>query len=187
MDAQLQCTKDQAVHRVELRKKNMGAASARLVHVIQRSTLMPAHVKKEIENDICNFQLQLALGKAQTREAYRTQQNAIMDAIAGIEARIAHHEAELDREWEPAAREWVREETALKVELEAAWFQYETAAPERVTKLKAKKEAIANQIKVYREQVADNRRLASDKLKTFESELRAGLEQIKQAFSNLKN
>ncbi|MDH3379466.1 MAG: hypothetical protein OEQ39_21265 [Gammaproteobacteria bacterium] len=185
IEAQFQSTKDEALRRVESQKKKMSAAAARIQQAIQKSAQIPGEAKQEIKSEIDKLQLQLALGKAEARDAYQQQEKAIMDGIAGVEARIARHETELDREWEAAMAEWIREEIALEAELEAAHIQYEMEKAERRAEFAAKKQEIASQINAYRETIADKRRMASDKLGTFEGELSAGMDQIKQAFSNL--
>ena len=185
IEAQFQSTKDEALSRVESQKKKMSAAAARIQQAMQKSTQIPDQAKHEIKSEIENLQLQLALGKAEARDAYQQQKKAIMEGIAGVEARIAHHEGELDREWEAAIREWIRQEFALEAELEAAHIQYEMEKAERRAEIEAKKQEIASQINAYREAIADKRRLVSDKLGTFEGELHAGMDQIRQAVSKL--
>ncbi len=185
IEAQLQSTKEQALSRVESQKKKMSAAAARIQQAIQKSTQIPEQVKQEIKSEIDNLQVQLALGKAEARDGYQNQKKKIMQGISGIEARIARHEAELDKHWEAAITEWIREEIALEAELEAAHIQYEAEKAERRAEFEAKKREITSQINAYRENIADKRQMASDKLGTFEGELSAGMDQIKRAFSNL--
>jgi hypothetical protein len=182
---QLQSNREQALNKIEYQKRIMSAAAARLKQAIPRFTQISEQAMQEVNQKIDALQLQLALGQAETRDAYRAQKKEIQGGIADIEARVFHAATELEGNVEAAVKEWIYAGLVLNAELEAAQIHFDEVIAEDSADIDLMKMEIIDQVRAYRDLIAAIRKMASDKLSSCEGDLCAEVIQIKESFSKL--
>ena len=129
--------------------------------------------------------MQLALGKAEARDAVAEQQAKIAQAIQNVDNQINQFEQQIDKEIEDDIEAWIRAEKALQQELELAAMRYETEQAEARAQFAAEKQEILDDIKKFRENLNEKRSAAVEKGTTFASDMAASFEQVKTAFKKL--
>ncbi len=188
-EAQLQQTEEQALAKLEVYKKKLNEALEKFKSEVANAKGINEEKKKELREQFDDLQVQLALGKAEARDAFEAQRKKIRHSSATLEATVDSHldaagkalEASLDR----AADKYV----AAEIEYEAAADALEARLHMKMVEAKAqfenKKNDLLAQINTFKTQLEEKRGMANDKAATFEKELSNGMSQIKQAFKKL--
>jgi DNA repair exonuclease SbcCD ATPase subunit len=134
-DANLTQSKQKVTERVEQRKQALHDALDRFKAEIQRQEDLAAEKKQKLAAEIDEIKVQIALGKAETRDALETQRKKIGDAIAKLESAadkaLEQMEHKADASWETMIHHYVSARDALDAELEAAAIRM-TSTGERV-------------------------------------------------------
>ena len=190
-ETQLQQTKDQAQARLEARKKALKEALEKFKSEVAKAKGIAEEKKKEMQAQFGDLQVQLALGKAETKDAFEAQRKKIRHSIATLEATVDRHlDAAChaaDSSLEKAIDRLIAADIQYEAEadaLEAQFFIKKAAAKAQFEK---KKSDLLAQIKEFKNKLQGKRNMAKDKAATFEKELSAGISQIKQAFKNLSD
>src|SRR5208337_1195765 len=90
-EAQLQQTKEQALARLEVRRKTLNEALEKFKSEMAKAKGIAEEKKKEMQAQFGDLQVQLALGKAETRDAFEAQRKKIRHSIATLEATVDRH------------------------------------------------------------------------------------------------
>jgi len=194
-EAQLQQTKEQALAKLEVRKKKLNEAVEKFKSEVARTKGISEGKKEEIQAQFDDLQVQLALGKAEAIDAFGAQKKKIQHSIDTLEAALDRHVDLLtlparpptDMSIEKAADKFIAAAIEYEAEadgLEAQFFMREAEAKAQFEK---KKSDLMAQINEFKTQLRGKRDMAKDKAATFEKELWAGISQIKQAFKTLSD
>ncbi len=90
-EAQLQQTKEQALAKLEVRKKKLNEAVEKFKSEVAKAKGIAEEKKKEMQAQFDDLQVQLALGKAEARDAFEAQRKKIQHSIATLEATVDRH------------------------------------------------------------------------------------------------
>ncbi len=184
LEEQLQQTEEQALAKLEVYKKNLNEALEKFKSEVAKAKGITEEKKKELQVQFDDLQVQLALGKAEARDAFEAQRKKIQHSIATLEATVDRHLGSagkvLDDSLAKAADKYVA--AAIKYQaaadaLEARWFMKKMEAK---AQFENKKKDLLAQINQFKTQLQGKRDMAKDKAATFEKELSAGMSQIKQ-------
>lgn len=189
LEEQLQQTEQQAQAKLEVRKKNLGEALEKFKSEVAKAKGIAEEKKKEMQTQFDDLQVQLALGKAEARDAFEAQMKKIRHSIATLEATVDRNldaaGNALDDLFHRAADKFV----AAAIEYEAVADALEVSLFMKKVEAKAdfenKKKDFLAQISKFKTQLQGKRDMAKDKAATFEKELSAGMSQIKHAFKKL--
>jgi hypothetical protein len=189
IEAQLHLSEEQAIEELEVRKKRLNETLEGFKSEIMKAKGLADEKKTEIQTRFDELQVQLALGKAEARDAFEAQKKKIQRSIAALESTIdrqlqASGQA-MDESLRTAAREFIRAAIGVEVEMEFLAIQFEAKKAGARAQFEQKKGQLVAQINEYKRQLEEKKRMASDKAATFENELSNGMSQIKQAFKNL--
>jgi DNA repair exonuclease SbcCD ATPase subunit len=190
-EAQLQQTKEQALAKLEDRKKTLNEALDNLKSAVANAKGIADDTKKQVQAEFDDLQAQLALGKAETQDAFRTQAKKIQDSIATLEASLdkhldaAGHAAEAALEM--AADKFIAATIEYEAQADALAEQFAMKKADLTAQLQDKKNDLQQRINEFKAQIQGKREMAKDKAATFENELSAGISQIKQAFKKLSD
>ena len=124
LEAQLGLTKEKAFERLETYKKRFSEALQKLNGEIAQSQQLVGEKKQQLTGQLDHLQVQLALGKAEARDAYEAQKAKIQEGIASLKSGV---EQEIGEVSETVKKEYVAAENALEAELEALAVQFELA------------------------------------------------------------
>ena len=171
--------------RIQAQKQKAAEKSESLKAAIARAQKLPTEAKDKISADLDHLKVQLALGKAEARDAVAEQQAKIAQAIQNVDNQINQFEQQIDKEIEQDIEAWIRAEKALQQELELAAMRYETEQAEARAQFAAEKQEILDDIKKFRENLNEKRSAAVAKGTTFASDMAASFEQVKTAFKKL--
>lgn len=189
LEAQFELTRDKALDRVENQKQHYRDVLQRMKSKIENSTDIADNIKSKISTQIDEMQVQLALGKAEAKDAFEDQKNKIQAAIADFEKHIDKSIDAMDKKMDSALdvviQETVKAANKLDAELEAMQAHYEIEKAKARETYDTKKSEITSRISQFMGEIKDKKQLASDKASTFEKDMSAGFANIKQAFSNL--
>jgi hypothetical protein len=188
-EAHLQQTREKAAARLEVRKKKLNAALEKFKSEVAKSKGIAEEKKKEMEAQFGELQVQLALGKAETRDAFEAQRKKIRHSIATLEATVdrqldaAGHAA--DKSLEKAADRLIAADIEYEAEADALEAQFFMKKAEAKVQFEKKKSDLLAQIKDFKTKVKGKKAMAKEKTATFEKEMSAGISKIKQAFKTL--
>ncbi|HYB04048.1 MAG TPA: hypothetical protein VED17_06280 [Nitrososphaerales archaeon] len=192
-EAQLQQTKEQSLAKLEVRKKTLNEALENLKSEVTTMKGISEKKKKEINAQFDDLQVQLALGKAEARDAYEAQRKKIRHSIATLEAALDRH---LDirtlpakpltcKSLEKATDKFVAAAIEYEAEADALEARFMTIKAEAKTQFDKKKSDLQAQIREFKTKVQGKRGMAKEKAATFEKEMSAGISQIKHASKTL--
>jgi hypothetical protein len=189
IEAQLQLSKEQAIEELEVRKKRLNETLEGFKSEIVKAKGLADERKTEIQAKFDELQVQLALGKAEARDAFEAQKKKIQRSIATLEATIDRDldaaGQSIDESLKKSAKEFIRAAIGVEVEMEFLAIQFEAKKAEARTQFEQKKGQLVAQINEYKRQLEEKKRMARDKATTFEKELSNGMSQIEQAFKKL--
>jgi len=182
IESQLNLSKDKAIEKLETQKKQFADVLTGFKAKINESKAIAQEEKTKIQNQLENLRVQLALGKAESKAAYESQKKAIEDAIKSFETSI---DRELDEAVDAVTSKLIGEANALGAQLDAMKVQFERAKAEGQAQFEEQKKGLAAKVQAFRQDLREKKQRAVDKGTALESELSAGLSQVKTAFSNL--
>jgi hypothetical protein len=189
LEAQLQLSREQAIEEFEVRKKRLNETLKEFKSEIVKTKGIADDKKTEIQARFDELQVQLALGKAEARDAFEAQKKEIQHSIAMLEATVdrqlqASGQA-INESLRKAANEFIIAAIRLEAEMEALAIQFEVKKAGAGAQFEHKKRQLVAQIDEYKRQLEEKKKMARDKAATFENELSNGMSQIKQAFQKL--
>lgn len=194
-EAQLQQTEEQAVAKLEARKKRLSEAVEKFKSEVATTKGMSEEKKKEIKAQFDDLHVQLALGKAEARDAFGAQRKKIQHSIDTLEATLDRHldlwtlpaKPPTDKSIEKAADKFIAAAIEYEAEADALEAQLFMKKTDSKAQFEKKKSDLLAQIDEFKIQLRGKRAMAKDKAATFETELSAGISQIKQAFKTLSD
>ncbi len=182
LEAQLRSTKEQAFERLETYKKRFSEALEKLKGEIDKSQQIVGEKKQQLMTQLDHLQVQLALGKAEAREAYEAQRAKIQEGMASLKTGV---EQEIGEVSDTVKKQYVAAEDALTAELEALGVQFDLEKAKLQGGFEEKSKELTDKIGKFKADLVEKRQKAGEKLTTFEGEFSSGLNQIKKAFSSL--
>jgi hypothetical protein len=185
LEAQLTQTKDQAMQRLEQRKQQLHDVLKQVLADVQKSKEMAEQAKSEVQGKLEHLQVQLALGKADARDAFEEQRVKILKALNEFESvaeqKLKGAAFESGRVWE----DFVGRTSTLEAEFEALKSRFESEKAKQHVTLESSKQELLTKLVSFKNQLKSKREAAQAKADVFETDLRAGLDQIKAGFRKL--
>jgi DNA repair exonuclease SbcCD ATPase subunit len=179
LEAQLTQTKDQAMQRLEQRKQQLRELLKQVQADVQKSKEMAEQAKTEVQAKLEHLQVQLALGKADARDAFEEQRVRTLKALNEFES-IAEQKlkgAAFDsgKVWE----DFVDRTSILEAEYEVLKDRFENEKTKQQGALESKKEELLAKLVTYKDQLKAKRVKVQSKADVLETDLRQGLDQIR--------
>ena len=123
VEAQLQQTKEQALEELEARKKRLNATLEAFKSEVAKAKGIADEKKTEIQARFEDVQVQLALGKAEARDAFEAQKEKIHHSIATLETTLDREldaaGQSIDESLRTAANKFIVAAIDLEAEMEA--------------------------------------------------------------------
>lgn len=189
LQAQLELGKAEVIERIEKQKNKLDQIAQQLRDKISSASGCTEESKTKIKASYEHLQVQLALGVADTRDAYQDWKQNIDSSIAAFESDLdlaaAEEDAELQAELETLMEDFVRETNALEAEISAMQAQFAEDKARARADFEKNKNELQSKIAAYKGELEEKRKVAAGKLGTFETELSSGVKQIKDAVSKL--
>jgi len=189
VEAQLQQTKEQALEELEARKKRLNTTLEAFKSEVAKAKGIADEKKTEIQARFEDVQVQLALGKAEARDAFEAQKEKIQHSITTLETTLDREldaaGQSIDESLRTAANTFIAAAIGLEAEMEALEVQFEVKKAGAMAQFEHVKRELVAQIKQYKDRLQETKQMAKDKAATFENELSDGMSQIKRAFKKL--
>jgi hypothetical protein len=179
---QLHLTKDKAVERLELQKQKLNQALNRLKSKLDESKTIAEEKKLNIRNYFENLQVQLALGKADTKEAYENQKNKIKESIRNFEMKVDTELDIFDKEMDETADQFIEEADYLDAELDAMYLQYQIEKAEMKADFDAKKNQAKDKILTFKAKLKEKREKKKEEAEKAFDEMNKQLSEITEPF-----
>ena len=180
-EVQLALGKAEAEDRLEKEKKKFSEFLGKAKDAVGKAENIGKEKKEELITKYEELQVQLALGKAETRDAFETQKSKIESAIKNFQQVVQT----VDDELSDIPGLLTDISSQLNSKLEAFEVQFELAKAESEDILEEKKKELSDQLNVLKKKLDNRKNLADDRLEEFGKDLSHGLNQIKNAFSKL--
>lgn len=181
LEVQLALGKAEAEDWLEREKKNFGTFLEKAKDAVEKADNIGKEKKEELLTKYEELQVQLALGKAETLEAFEAQKLKIEDAMKDFQ-KVVHT---VDDELSDIPGLLANIGTQLNSKFEAFEVQFELAKAESQDILEEKKKELSNQLNELKKKLENRNYLTDDQLEGFSKDITSGLSQIKNAFSKL--
>lgn len=179
LEAQLTKTKDQALQGLEQRKQQLRDLLNQVQTDMQKSKDIAGQAKMEVQAKLEHLQVQLALGKADARDAFEEQRTKILKALNEFEfiaeQKLKGATFESGKVWE----DLVGRTSKLEAEFEALKDRFESEKDKQQVTLEWKKEELLSKLVLFKDQLKAKRVVVQAKADVLEADLREGLDQIK--------
>ncbi len=185
MEKNVEATLAAVSERLEAQKKKTAEASEELKQAFERAQQLSAEARDKIAGDLDHLKVQLALGRAEGRDAVLAQREKIAEAVRRAEKQIDEIGQQADQTIDDAVNEWVRAELELRQQFELAASRFESERAEGRAQYEARKQEMLDDLKQFREQLEEKRSAALQKGSTFAADMTAAYEQMQAAFRNL--
>jgi DNA repair exonuclease SbcCD ATPase subunit len=190
-EAQLQQTGEQALAKLEARKKTLKEALEKFKSEVAKAKGIAEEKKTGILAQCDDLHVQLALVKADARDAFAVQRKVIKYSIATLESTVERHldaaGHAADKSIQEAADKFIAAAIEYEAEADALEARFVMKKTEAKAQFEKKKSDLMAQINEFKAQVQGKRNMTRDKAATFEQQLSAGISQIKQAFKTLSD
>jgi hypothetical protein len=185
LEAQLTKTKDQALQGLEQRKQQLRDLLNQVQTDVQKSKDIAGQAKMEVQAKLEHLQVQLALGKADARDAFEEQRTKILKALNEFESvaeqKLKGATFESGKVWE----DLVGRTSKLEAEFEALKDRFESEKDKQQVTLEWKKEELLTKLVLFKDQLKAKRVVVQSKADVLEADLREGLDQIKAGVRKL--
>ncbi len=185
LEAQLTQTKDQAVLRLEERKKQLQDVLTQVQAEVQISKDLAEQAKSEVKAKLDHLRVQLALGRADARDTIEEQRTKILMALNEFEAvadqKLKGAAFESGKIWE----DLVGRANSLEAEFEALKTRFEIEKSKQQSTLAEKKQDVLVKLQAFQRDLKAKRSEAQAKGEAFVHDLRKGLDQVQSAFRKL--
>jgi hypothetical protein len=185
LEVQLALGKAEAADRMEDAKKRYAKALQQLRRRIGESKAVAEDVRSNLLTRADELQVQLALGKAESRDALAAQRAKVEHAWTELDARLKGAGNAAAREWEKVSETLADSALALEIEMDALQTRFELERSRGELALHEAGRSLAERIGAFKAKAADRKSAAQDKLAGFERDLKVAYEDLKRAFRDL--
>lgn len=149
------------------------------------------YINPEITNDLISkfeeLQVQLALGKAETKDAFEEQKEKINQGLDSIQQLLQKGMAKagMEENFNSFLEKFEGATENFKTRLEAAKLQFALGKADTKDEIEKQKEEVKAKLEEIRSKLDSNKELAEEKWDGFKAEISEAFGHIKNAFSKL--
>jgi chromosome segregation ATPase len=185
MEAQLEQHEEVAGERIETQKKLFCDALDQFKTKVDQSRVVAEEKKWKIKSQLEELKLQLALGKAETKDALEEQKEKIKQAIKSFESTVDEGIEEISEEFDEAKSELVKKADTVNAELEALGLRLKGEKEKWEIHIEERKKELSRKLQSLREELKEKKHIAKDKAAVFEKEVSSAMSKLKEAFCRL--
>ncbi|MGI9330943.1 MAG: hypothetical protein ACR2QB_09545 [Gammaproteobacteria bacterium] len=178
LEAQLEATGDEAMQRLESAAKALVESTEALEQQIKPKA-------EELRSDLQQLRVQLALGRAESKDAYQAQRGKLLRQLEQAESTIDRVGHELAGSAKEELGRFILVSERLRAELEAAELQFSLGRSEARDALAKGRKELQEKIAKTRGDLKDAGEIASDRLQAFEVRMGSAVDDIRAAFRAL--
>lgn len=185
LEAQLTQSMDEGLRRLEERKRRLSDVLKQVHTEVEGAKDLAEQARTSVKAALDRLLVQLALGRADARDAVEEQRGKIARALEEFESladeKLKDAVFQSGRIWE----ELVERANQLQAEFDSLKTRFESEQAKQRGALESKKGELLDKLRAYKEQLSEKRRTVQAKTDAFEVEMRDALEHIKAAFRRL--
>ena len=175
LEAQLDDGREEAMQRVEQGRQKLSEVAHKLEENLEDVADLSAEAVADLSVDLQQLRVQLALGQAETREAFNEQRTNLRHAISGAEAKLAVIEQRAEERVGDEMERFVKASDRLQAELDAAELQFALGKAEARSALAEKRGDFNKQLRTLRKRLHEAGEKAEHRLESLEDELGEGV------------
>ena len=189
LELQLTLGRAEALQRFDEQRENLRTATTAMKTRVDAMASLSDDARNRVQGALEHLQIQLALGRAESRDAYLEQREKLRQAVRSVEEQLAETaesgSAEISQKLTEELQTFARAADRLLAELEALELQFEIQAESARNQLTDARHKLTQQIQSFRKQLAEQRAKAKDRLNQSEAELGEAARHVKEAFGRL--
>lgn len=189
LELQLTLGRAEALQRFDEQRENLRTATTAMKTRVDAMASLSDDARNRVQGALEHLQIQLALGRAESRDAYLEQREKLRQAVHSVEEQLAETaesgSAEISQKLTEELQTFARAADRLLAELEALELQFEIQAESARNQLTDARHKLTQQIQSFRKQLAEQRAKAKDRLTQSEAELGEAARHVKEAFGRL--
>ncbi|MDY6942804.1 MAG: hypothetical protein SVU69_07295 [Pseudomonadota bacterium] len=189
LELQLQLGRKEALDRFEDEKQRLTERLEAMEKRFEETTGIADDMRDSVRGQVEHLRVQLALGRAETRDAYQEQRKNILAGIRSLEERLDSAGHQLGQEnaerLEAVTKDLIRAADRLVAELEALEYQFEVGATTARQQLDDLRKDVVTRAQSIRKRLREQGSKAEDKMEAFEKDISQAASQAKQAFKKL--
>jgi len=189
IEGQLGVAREAAIERFEAVKGTGREAVAEARSKLDAAKDLAEDKRRELEAALDHLQVQLALGKAETREAFESQsrelRKATQRADAALERALGQLDGELDANAEAFSQRIVSLGDRLDAEIDGAQVWFSAQQESLQAGLDDKKRQLASQVQELKKQLEEKRAAGAQKAQAVEAQLATQVKEIRERFQKL--
>jgi len=186
-EAQFESTGEQIAQRLEEGKRRLAESAERVEDAAVKSAGIAGHGARDLKTAFEHLRVQLALGRAETREALEDQDRKIRHALADIASRLERAEDQFEEDVAMESAAFVRMANRLRAEFEAAEVQFALFRADRRAEAHDAAKAMRGRVRQLRSEIQEAGSEAAERVQAFETEFAAGLQRIRKAFAKARD
>lgn len=188
-EGQLRLTRDEALKQFEASKKKVDEAAEEVQSLVEKANGVAGETKAKARSAFDHLRVQLALGRAESLQAYEEQTKKLEAAVASFEAEVDKASAEADEDLSQARSEvykrFVATSDALRAQQQAIAARFEQGEARAKAEIEKHQREIETQIADLRKRVDAQRENAAEKLGELKDEFTESVSKVRDAFGRL--
>ena len=189
LELQLTLGRAEALQRFDEQREKLRAAATAMKTRVDAMESLGDDARRQVQGALEHLQVQLALGRAESRDAYLEQREKLRQAVRSVEERLEETaesgSAEISQKLTEELQTFARAADRLVAELEALELQFEVHAESARNQLTDARHKLTQQLQSFRKQLAEQRAKAKERLTQSEAELSEAARHVKEAFGRL--
>ncbi|RMF96234.1 MAG: hypothetical protein D6727_08910 [Gammaproteobacteria bacterium] len=185
LEAQLAESRDEALERVQAARNKLAAALRQVQEKLEDAADLTADELAELRADLEELQVQLALGKAETRDAFEAQRRRLHRALQAVEQRLELLERKAEGKLTEELEDYVRLADRLRAEIDAAELQFWLFKAEQREALEKRRRELQHKLAELRATAKLQAKEAAEKVEEFEQRLATELNEFRDNFRRL--
>lgn len=172
----------EAMDRLEGQKQQFAEALERLKAELQHSRNLAEQQRQLLAAALDHLRLQLALGRAESREVFEQQERAVREAVGRLDTEL---DRAVDAVSQAALEQYVRWTALMRAEFDAASAQFSQVRDHQQALWAASLQAFEVNLEAFKNQLVDAQQQATLQTQQMQKNLSDGMEQLREAFARL--
>lgn len=184
LEAQLGETRDETLERVRAGQQRLAAISEQVEERLEDVADLSEEKALDLRTELQALRVQLALGKAETKDVFESQQARINHALSSAEAGLSVLEHRAQDRVADEVESFVRAADRLRADLDAAQVQFALAKADARDVLAERRHEFSQRLQTMRTRLRETGKEAGHKLGKLEDELAEDIAAYRESLSD---
>lgn len=184
LEAQLGETRDETLERVRAGQQRLAEISERVEERLEDAADLSEEKALELRRELQELRVQLALGKAESKEVFEAQQARLTRALSSAEAGLSVLEQRAEDRVADEVESFVRAADRLRADLDAAQLQFALAKADARDALAERRHEFSKRLQAMRARLRETGQKTGRKLGELEDELAEDVATYRESLSD---